>query len=181
MTIPADTTPATLDPVTEGLFNFAIDREDVKWLVANLPATVSETERNTVEYELQILKILFVGWAILYTMEEGLLRQNLAEAYWQAVHELAANISQTTGMMIGKEVDYFAAVRERLDQYLNLLQQDDGVNPAGVVGQAFAGNCGAPDDLSIAMAGSRLFVSTIGKVKEFLNEVAAAAPQSKPH
>jgi len=176
-----DTPAAPLDPITEGLFDFAIDREDVKWLVANLPATIGETERNTVEYELRILKILFVGWAVLYTMEEGPLRQNLAESYWQAVHDLAANISRTTGLMIGKEVDYFAAVRERLDQYLGLLQQDNGADPAGVVGRAFAGNCGAPDDLCIAMAGSRLFVSTIGKVREFLNEVAAAAPQSRPH
>jgi hypothetical protein len=134
-----------------------------------------------VEYELQILKILFVGWAILYTMEESPLRQNLAESYWQAVHDLAANISQTTGVMIGKEVDYFAAVRERLDQYLGLLQQDNGADPAGVVGQAFAKNCGAPDDLCIAMAGSRLFVATLSRVKEFLAEVAAAAPQPKPH
>jgi hypothetical protein len=167
MTDPPELPNLPLDPVTEGLFNFAIDREDVKWLVANLPAEAT-AEANTVEYELQLVKIIFVGWSILYSMEECARRQEMAERYWQAIHELSANISQTTGLMIGKEVDYFAAVRERLDQYLGALQQDNGADPAGVVGREFARCCGAPDDLFTAMAGSRLFVATISRTKEIL-------------
>lgn len=176
----ADTTPAApLDPVTEGLFNFAIDREDVKWLVANLPAE-AKAEANTVEYELQLVKIIFVGWGILYAMDDTPFRQNLAEHYWQAVHELAGNVSHTTGLMIGKEVDYFAAMRERLDHYLGSLQQDKGADPAGVVGREFARYCGVPDDLFTAMAGSRLFVATIGRVREYLAAVSEAS-QAKPN
>ena len=168
-----------LDPVTEGLFNFAIDREDVKWLVENLPAG-TEAEANTVEYELQLVKIIFVGWAILYALEESPFRQALAEQYWQAVHELAANVSHTTGLMIGKEVDYFAAMRERLDRYLGSLQRDNGADPAGVVGREFALCCGVPDDLLTAMTGSRLFVSTLSRVREFLAAVTENGP-AKPH
>ncbi len=166
---PSDT-PA-LDPVTEGIFNFAIDREDVKWLVANLPAEV-EANADTVEYELQLVKIIFVGWGILYALEESPFRQGLAEQYWQAIHELAANVSHTSGLMIGSEVDYFAEMRERLDRYLGALQEDNGADPAGVVGRQFARYCGAPDDLFTAMAGSRLFVATISRVKEYLAAVS---------
>ncbi|MEW6593351.1 MAG: hypothetical protein AB1413_00615 [Thermodesulfobacteriota bacterium] len=174
---PADNAiPQTpLDPVTEGLFNFAIDREDVTWLVAGLPAEVA-ADRNTLEYELQLVKIIFVGWSILYSMEEGSLRQELAERYWQAVHELAANVSHTTGLMIGREVDYFAAVRERLAHYLDALQRNNGADPAGVVGREFAYCCGVPDDLFTAMAGSRLFVATLSRIREYLAAVAAENP-----
>ena len=171
MTETPDLPTSPLDPVTEGLFNFAIDREDVKWLVATLPAETA-AEANTVEYELQLVKIIFVGWSILYATEECTSRQKMAERYWQAIHELSANVSHTTGLMIGKEVDYFAAVRERLDRYLGALQRDNGADPAGVVGREFARCCGAPDDLFTAMAGSRLFVATISRTKEYLAAVS---------
>ena len=44
----------------EELFNFAVDREDVKTLMAYLPAQ-AHIERGKVEYELQLLKII---WSI---------------------------------------------------------------------------------------------------------------------
>ena len=42
-----------------------MDREDVKDLVANLPEE-TDIRGVTVEYELQILKIISVGWSISY-------------------------------------------------------------------------------------------------------------------
>ncbi len=39
------------------LFSFAIDRADVKWLMGRLPESAA-LKRHTVEYELQILKII---------------------------------------------------------------------------------------------------------------------------
>jgi len=45
----------------EDLFNFAIDREDAKMLMAHLPEE-ADIKRSTVEYELQILKIISIGW-----------------------------------------------------------------------------------------------------------------------
>ena len=47
----------------EDLFNYAIDREDVKWLMTNLPEN-ADIKRTTVEYELPILKIISVGMFI---------------------------------------------------------------------------------------------------------------------
>ena len=49
----------------EDLFNFAIDREDVKWLLAHLHAEAT-VKRHSVEYELQILKLITVGWSIAF-------------------------------------------------------------------------------------------------------------------
>ena len=49
----------------EDLFNFAVDREDIKTLIAHLPEeTVCEPE--AIEYELQLLKIISVGWSISF-------------------------------------------------------------------------------------------------------------------
>jgi hypothetical protein len=49
----------------ENLFNFAVDREDVKVFIENLP---KETKCNSaaVEYELQLLKIISTGWSISF-------------------------------------------------------------------------------------------------------------------
>ena len=54
-----------IEKAAEALFNFAVDREDVKALVANLPEE-TDIQGVTVEYELQILKIISVGWSISY-------------------------------------------------------------------------------------------------------------------
>jgi hypothetical protein len=54
-----------IEKAGEALFNFAVDREDVKALVANLPEE-TDIQGVTVEYELQILKIISVGWSISY-------------------------------------------------------------------------------------------------------------------
>ena len=52
-----------IEKVRDDLFNFAIDRGDIKWLMERLP-NEANVKRNTVEYELQILKIISVGWSI---------------------------------------------------------------------------------------------------------------------
>ena len=41
----------------EDLFNFAVDREDVKWLMDRLPPE-TDVKRTTVEYELQIFTFM---------------------------------------------------------------------------------------------------------------------------
>ena len=62
------------------LFSFASDREDVKTLMALLPEQ-AEVKRETVEYELQILKIISAGWSITYFMEHSPLKEPLAESW----------------------------------------------------------------------------------------------------
>jgi hypothetical protein len=54
------------------LFNFAVDREDVKVLVANLPEDAG-IRGVTAECELQILKIISLGWSISYYKEDVML------------------------------------------------------------------------------------------------------------
>ena len=57
--------PSKIEQAAEDLFNYAIDREDVKLLMANL-AEQADVKRTTVEYELPILKIISVGWSLSY-------------------------------------------------------------------------------------------------------------------
>jgi len=55
-----NTEKTAVEQAGEDLFKFAFDREDVKILMGRLPEK-APTIRNTVEYELQILKIVSTG------------------------------------------------------------------------------------------------------------------------
>lgn len=76
----AEDKKSTLEQAGEDLFNFAIDREDVKWLLAQLPEQ-TEVKLSTVEYELQILKIISVGWGTAYLLENSPNKTPLLELY----------------------------------------------------------------------------------------------------
>ena len=162
--------PLPLPATVEGLFDFAIGREDVKWLVANLP-TACTADRITVDYELQILKIIFVGWAISFCLGNHPRRQELAEEYWKAVYEFSRNLSHTTGLVVGKDINYFQTLQHRLDTYLAAIQQTSDTEPAAVVGRQFAKACGNEEDIFTALAGSKLFVSAISRVQQYLSSV----------
>ena len=155
----------------EDLFNFAINREDVKALMAHLPEE-ADIKRGTVEYELQILRIISIGWSISYYLENCAQKNQLLELYWKAVHEFLQSISTTTGMMIGNDFDYFQILKERLDMYLAAMtQKPDAPAPAVVIGPEFARTCGNMDDVFTVMTGSRMFIATIGSVKEYLETI----------
>jgi hypothetical protein len=155
----------------EDLFNFAINREDVKTLMSRLPEA-ADIKRGKVEYELQILKIISIGWSISYYLENCAQKNQLLELYWKAVHEFSQSISTTTGMMIGNDIDYFQILKERLDMYLAAMnQKPDAPEPAVVVGPEFARTCGNVDDAFTVMTGSRMFIATIGSVKEYLETI----------
>ena len=105
-----------LEKAGEDLLDFAVDREDVKWLMDRLPAK-ADIKRVTVEYELQILK-------------------------------------------------------ERLDTYVAALSKNpDAPEPALVIGPEFARICGNVDDVFTFMTGSKMFISTINKVKAYLEAI----------
>ena len=78
----------------EDLFNFAIDRQDVKWLMERLPPE-ADVKRSTVEYELQILKIIGVGWSISYYLTNSPQKIALLELYWNAVNEFSRDLKTT--------------------------------------------------------------------------------------
>ena len=152
----------------DDLFNFAVDRDELKTLMANLPEE-DITRRSAIEYELQILKIISVGWAIVYYLEDSPYKDDIAAFFWEMVYEFSHDISVTTGLMTGQDIDYFQKLRERLDMYVNALAKKIGAHePAAVIGPEFAGICGNIDDIYTIMAGSRMFIITIGSIKEYL-------------
>ena len=154
----------------ESLFEYAIDREDVKWLMGQLHDAAA-VDRHTVEYELQILKIISVGWSIAYHLENAPAKQPLLEGFWTAVQTYAQSLSQTTALMIGQDIDYFQTLRDRLDMYLAVLDaSDERREPAAVIGPAFADTCGNADDLFTRVAGAKMFMSVVGRVKTYLDQ-----------
>ncbi|MFP4031903.1 MAG: hypothetical protein ACLFRG_16765 [Desulfococcaceae bacterium] len=164
-------TPSRLAQTAEDLFNFAIDRADVRALMGGLPET-AEVKRSTVEYELPILKIISVGWAISYFLPDGPQKAELTERYWAAVSEFSAGLSETTGLMIGREIDYFQTLRERLTTYVNALaDHPEATEPAAVIGPEFARLCGNVEDVFAIMTGNRMFIATVGGVKEYLEAI----------
>ena len=157
----------------EDLFNYAIDREDVKYLLAHLPPEAT-VKRGTVEYELQILKIIGVGWNITYCLaHQPVYKKALSELYWHAVQQFAASLSETTGLMIGQDVDYFDILKDRLDTYVAALaDQPDSGEAAQVIGNRFAGLCGYKDDIFAFMSGSKMFLSVTRRVSRYLEALS---------
>ena len=164
----AEETKTWIEQAGEDLFSFAIDREDVKMLVAHLPKDVT-CKPATVEYELQLLKIISTGWSISFFLGTNPHKDQLAEAYWQSMHGFAANLSETTELMTGHAIDYFKTARDRLDMYVAALaDKPDAPEPAAVIGPAFARQCGNGEDIYTVLAGSRMFILTVASVKEYL-------------
>ena len=157
-----------IEKVRNDLLNFAIDREDITWLMERLPKEAN-IDRNTVEYELQILKIISVGWSISYYLESNSLKNSLLESFWMAIYEFSQRLSTTTGLMIGKDIDYFQILKDRLDMNVNALtRHPDATEPASVIGREFARTCGNVDDIFTFMTGSKMFISATGRVREYL-------------
>jgi len=161
-------TKSGIEQAVEDLFNFAVDREDIKALIASLHESADIT-RESVEYELQILKIISVGWAIPYYLGNSPQKDLIGACYWQAVQNFAQSLSETFGLMVGHPIDYFQILKDRLDTYVNALQQQsDASEPAAVIGPEFAEACGNRDDIFTVMIGSRMFLAVIGGVKYYL-------------
>jgi hypothetical protein len=161
----------TVEAAGEDLFNFAVDREDTKILMAHLPEEAG-TRRITVEYELPILKIISVGWGISYYLGNSPYKDLISEQYWKAIYEFSQNLSETTELMIGQDIDYFQILKDRLDMYVDAMSKNpEAQEPAAIIGPEFARTCGNADDVYAVMTGSRMFISTIGRVKEYLEGI----------
>jgi hypothetical protein len=161
-----------IEQAGEDLFDFAIDREDVKYLLTQLSMQTA-AKPSTVEYELQILKIASVGWSISYLMD-GTPKQKaqLLELFWQAVNVYSSDLSQTTGLMIGQDIDYFEILKARLDFYVNAMSEStDTADPTMVIGPAFAEQCGTADDIYASLAGAKMFNTAMNRVRRYLEAV----------
>ena len=111
MTLP-NLNPISIQEIGESLANFSLDRESVLFALSRLPDENS-INKVAVEYEIQLLKILSVGWAISYLMEDHSEKATLIKTFWDVLFEFSKNLSSVTSLTIGKEVDYFKALPER--------------------------------------------------------------------
>jgi hypothetical protein len=159
------------DRIDEDLFNYAIDRDEVKYLLAQLPGETS-VKPVKVEYELQILKIIGVGWGLSFHLQENPAKDRILTCFWQSVQQFAKNLSETTGLMIGQEINYFSTVKERLDHYIAAMaDHSGGDDPLQVIGPEFADICGNREDIFAVMTGAKMFNSTLVRVRQYLQAV----------
>ncbi len=167
----AKNSSAGLEEVSEKLVNFSVDRDDLNRIMAMLPE--DETiNRVTVEYEIPLLKIVSVGWAIAYFMEERPEKEALLESFWQAIDEFSRSLSDVTNLTTGAEINYFHMIKERVDTYVQALNmQPEAQEPAAVIGPTFAGICNAADNIHVIMTGNRIFNAAIIGVKEYLTHI----------
>ena len=157
--------------IKSDLVDFAVDREEIKYLLARWPDE-APIKPSRVDYELQILKIIAVGWSLSYYLQQHPAKEPLQELFWRAIQELAAGLSETTGLMIGQQIDYFAMIKERLEHYVSAMSRQSGeVDPSQVVAPDIAELCGDSDDLFALLAGGKMINNTRIRVRQYLEAV----------
>jgi hypothetical protein len=163
----------TIDRAIEVLTGVATNREVIRRELARLPDDDPRINKSKVEYEIQLLRIVFTGWAMAYFMADQPLKNDLAEAFWISMHGFAGRISaMASAGADGKAVDYFAAIRERAQCYTDAMNTClDEADPAIVVGAAFLRLCGDNGGKPVADAGKQVFVNTLNTVKLYLDSV----------
>lgn len=160
-----------LEKAAADLFNYAIDREDIKWLVGRLPEEAS-VKPSTVDYELQLLKIVSIGWSISYYLDGQLQKGELSGRYWASIQKFSRELSDSAGLMTGQDIDYFQTLKTRLDLYVAALERTtNSGDPAIPIGHEFAGQCGNREDLFAFMAGSKMFMTAINSAREYLSRM----------
>lgn len=156
-----------LNIIVKDLCEYALDREDVKWITDTVPESAG-LDPDKLEYELQLLKIVTVGWSISYYLQDNPVREKVVEPFWHSIHEVSGSLSQATSLFIGKNIDYFKIIKSRLDNYVLAMSGAKGDNPASAIGPEFAKHFGDPDDLFSFMAGSKMFRAALGGVRQYL-------------
>ncbi|MBC2694550.1 MAG: hypothetical protein HF982_04590 [Desulfobacteraceae bacterium] len=161
----------SIEKAGEDLFDFAIDRSDIKLILQSLPEDI-KINIVSVEYEIQLLKILAVGWSISFFLDESSLMKKLSESFWNAVQSFSQNISMLSSSSTGKEIDYFNTLKKRLDTYLNALNLiPDNPDPLASIGPKFAKICDCKDNAHIMLSGSKVFNLSVGGVKNYLESI----------
>lgn len=163
----------SLQQLAQNLAAFALDRTDLKQLMNGIPKDTG-LNLTAIEYELQILKILSVGWAVSFFMPAVDKNKTLlSQGFWECIREVSQNISTLTETTTGQEIDYFEILKKRLEVYIRMMKENQagGSNPADIMGPAFAFVCGHKDDAVAVLTGTKMFTLTLGGVKEYLNSV----------
>ncbi|MBU1344930.1 MAG: hypothetical protein KKE44_23885 [Proteobacteria bacterium] len=163
----------TVQKLAQDLSAFAFDRTDLKELLAAIPKD-SQLNLTTIEYELQLLKILSVGWGIAFFMPATNKNKGpVTQMFWESIRQISNSISTLTQTTTGQQIDYFEILKDRLNTYLAIMQEnpDEARNPADFIGPAFAGSCHCENDAIAILTGTKMFTLTLGAVKEYLNSV----------
>lgn len=159
---------STLDVICKNLAEYAVDREEIKNLVETLPKD-QNINTVTVEYELQLLKIITIGWSIAVYMQTFKKKQLFEQKFWELIREFSRDISNVTSMMIGHDIDYFDLVKQRFDSYVQSLESaPDTEDPASAIGPAFGEICKATENPFVIISGARLFNYSVRATKEYL-------------
>ncbi len=159
-----------IDEIAEILFDFAVDRDDIKWSLGQLPEASSKSCYR-VDYELQLLKIVVTGWSLSAHLADDPQKELLAHTFWNRILGFSKELSETTELMTGCDVDYFDLLKERLDDYVAVISgKEKGAEPAPLIGTRFAELCERPDDLSVSLAGSRMFNTIVLRAGKYLSD-----------
>ena len=91
------------------------------------------------------------------------------------MRQFAEGLSETTGLMIGQQIDYFRVLKDRLDHYVAVMaRHPDASEPVQFIGPEFAELCGDREDLFAQMTGAKMFNNVLMRVKKYL--LAAIPP-----
>ena len=163
---------AIVNRAGEHLFQYAIDRGDMSAILNALPPTDGSDRRVTLEYEIQILRIVSVGWSIAFFLSEFPLKDPLGQYFWEQVRVFSETLSNSANLTTGTDIDYFEVLKTRLDSYVAALDEAGKISqPAMAIGPAFAEVCGDRNDACAVLAGSKMFTLTITAVREYLDEL----------
>jgi hypothetical protein len=161
----------SIQDATETLINFAVDREDLSFILDSLPPN-SGVDRVTVEYEIQILKILMVGWSLSFFLEDSTAKASLISAFWAAVRDFSQQLSVASSATLNKDFDYFLVLKNRLDTYLNAVNRNQDIkDPLAVIGPAFSVVCGQKENAVVIHAGNKMFHLAVNGVKHYLESI----------
>jgi hypothetical protein len=156
----------------ERLFQFAIDRGDMNAILDALPLTVP-AKRASLEYEIQLLRIISVGWATAFFLDNSGLKTTLGQNFWDRIRAFSTTLSASASLSMGADIDYFDILKQRLDFYIGALDAAGKIpDPAVAIGPAFAESCGDKEDACAILAGSKMFSLTIAAVRAYLGGAA---------
>ncbi len=159
-----------VEKVSENLFNFSIDQNDLKSIIKSVKD--DSIDMVNLEYEIQILKIVLTGWSISYFMEGKAEKKQLSESFWIKIHEFSKNLSSISTGATGKKIEYFIILNERLEVYVKAITELGSVNnPVDIVGHVFAEVCGDKINTNMIDTGKNLFSATILAVRTYLESV----------
>lgn len=161
-----------IEEVVRSLVSFSFRRDELNPILDGLPSD-SGVNPVKLEYEFNFLKIISAGWGISFYMTEGDCKKSVSEMYWNRIYEISRNISSSASTSLGRKLEYFEILQNRIDVYATALSalDSDAADPGTVIGQNFARLCGDEKDTHAVMCGQKTFSDSILCVKSYLDSI----------